>query len=201
MFSEIERIIPTLEGWCTVDKSKKMAEWISTHKPSKCVEIGVFAGRSLIAVAIALKYNQHGEIHGIDPWSAPAALEGKNNEENDNWWGKIDFEHFYSYTISKINEYGLQKQTKIIRSKSIDAVKYYDDNSLDFVHIDGNHSEETSTLDVNLWGPKVKNGGIIVFDDTNWETTKKAQHRLVELGFILDGDYDTWRMYTKKTQN
>ena len=197
LYADIERIIPSLEGWCSIDKSKKMADWIVNHKPNKCVEIGVFAGRSLIAIALALKHNQYGKIDGIDPWSAPAALEGKNNIENDQWWGKIDFEHFYFYTINKVKEYGLTNQTAIIKAKSIDAVKNYEDCSLDLVHIDGNHSEETSVLDVNLWAPKVKNGGIIIFDDTDWETTKKAQNKIIELGFVLEGDYVTWRIYKK----
>ena len=199
LWTEINTIIPTLEGWCTTEKAKRMAEWVLDHQVQKCVEIGVFAGRSLIAVALALKHlNRGGEIHGIDPWSVPAALEGKNHTDNDKWWGKIDFEHFYFYTLNKIKEYHLHPYTVIIRSKSIDAAKNYLLSSLDLVHIDGNHSEETSVLDVKLWCPKIKSGGALIFDDCDWETTKKAQQIVLDLGMVLKEDYVKWRIYVKK---
>ncbi len=43
------------------------------------------------------------------------------------------------------------------------------------LHIDGNHSEEVSCADVNLWLPLVVKGGHIWMDDIHWESTKKAQ--------------------------
>lgn len=197
--SSLEKIIPTLEGWCTVDKAKKLARVIMEKHPKQCVEIGVFAGRSLIAMALALRANNDGGIiHGIDPWCAPAALEGKNSKENEEWWRKIDYDYFYKYTLNKIKEHGVAKHTTVIREKSDVAVRRFDDASLDLVHIDGNHSEQSSTLDVNLWAPKLKSGGIMVMDDTNWATVNKALARLDELGFQLLEDNESWRMYVKK---
>jgi len=43
----------------------------------------------------------------------------------------------------------------------MDAVKVFDDESLDFIFIDGNHSFEFVTNDIAEWGKKVKKGGII----------------------------------------
>ena len=34
-----------------------------------------------------------------------------------------------------------------------------------------------------MWYNKVKPNGYIIFDDTNWTTTQKAQQLLVEKGF------------------
>jgi len=49
----------------------------------------------------------------------------------------------------------------IIKAWSMDAVKVFDDESLDFIFIDGNHSFEFVTNDIAEWGKKVKKGGII----------------------------------------
>jgi hypothetical protein len=36
------------------------------------------------------------------------------------------------------------------------------------LHIDGNHSDETSYIDVTKWVPFVKQGGLIIYDDITW---------------------------------
>jgi predicted O-methyltransferase YrrM len=44
---------------------------------------------------------------------------------------------------------------------SADAVKQFQDQSLDFVFIDGNHAYEYVKEDIEIWTPKVKKGGIV----------------------------------------
>ena len=39
---------------------------------------------------------------------------------------------------------------------------------IDILHIDGNHSEQASYLDVTKWVPLVRSGGWIFFDDMTW---------------------------------
>ncbi len=50
---------------------------------------------------------------------------------------------------------------EIIKELSVDAVKRFDDNSLDFVYIDSNHQEPYITQDITEWSKKVRPGGII----------------------------------------
>jgi len=45
---------------------------------------------------------------------------------------------------------------------------------IDILHIDGNHEEESSCKDVELYLPRVKKGGYVWFDDANWHQTQKA---------------------------
>lgn len=49
----------------------------------------------------------------------------------------------------------------IIHKYSADAVKDFEDNSIDFVYIDGNHTLPYVVQDIFLWERKVKKGGII----------------------------------------
>lgn len=47
----------------------------------------------------------------------------------------------------------------------IAAMPSIPDGSLDFVYIDGNHSEEYVRQDIRLWWPKVKIGGMLAGHD------------------------------------
>jgi len=53
------------------------------------------------------------------------------------------------------------KEHKILRMKSVEASLQVPDESLDFVYIDGNHKYAYVMMDIILWLPKIKPGGII----------------------------------------
>jgi hypothetical protein len=53
-------------------------------------------------------------------------------------------------------------------------------DEVDVLHIDGNHSEEQSTADVHMWLPKIRSGGLVWFDDTDWKSTENARRLLAE---------------------
>lgn len=53
----------------------------------------------------------------------------------------------------------------IVRMTSMEAVKFYEDDVLDFVFIDGNHSYNYVLEDITEWYKKVKPGGIIAGHD------------------------------------
>jgi len=54
---------------------------------------------------------------------------------------------------------------EIIKATSMDAVKTFADESLDFVYIDANHNYEFVRDDIREWSKKVRKGGIVCGDD------------------------------------
>ena len=54
---------------------------------------------------------------------------------------------------------------KIVRKASMDAVGDFADGSLDWVHIDGDHSFDAAVQDIIQWAPKVKPGGLVLVHD------------------------------------
>jgi len=54
---------------------------------------------------------------------------------------------------------------KIIRKKSMEALEDFEDRSLDWVYIDGNHSLPYVVQDLFYWSKKVRSGGVISGDD------------------------------------
>ena len=70
------------------------------------------------------------------------------------------------------------------------------DLTLDIVHVDGSHNESASTLDVKLWWPKLRVGGIMVMDDTNWHQVQKAKVLVAGLGEQVH-ESATWEVFQK----
>lgn len=172
-------------GWCTVEKAIALADIIIQNKSKICVELGVYSGRSLVPQAIALRSNRSGIIYGIDPWKKENAAEGNCSDADKAWWESVDLDIIHNYCMAKIWEHGLDKWCCVIRSQSHHCHQLFDnvllkrrDKIIDLIHIDGCHSEEASTRDVDLWLPRVRSGGHVVFDDVDWTTTKKAQEMI-----------------------
>lgn len=180
-----------IEGWCTKEKAIKMAELI-TDDTKLCVELGVFGGRSLLPLGIMCK----GDVVGIDAWKVESSLTGINDKTNDEWWAKIDYNKMKNYTHNLMKKYNCNN-VKLIQMESSEAIKFFADESISFLHQDSNHSEKISCVEVELYHKKVKKNGIWVFDDTNWETTKKAQELLVSYDYIEIYDSGTWKIYKR----
>jgi predicted O-methyltransferase YrrM len=169
-------LMDQMNGWCSAQKGTVLVDLVLKSRPKTIVEIGVFGGKSVIPMAYALKVLNQGTIYGIDPWSSFESTQWVTNEQNRHYWSTIDHEAVLQGLIQKIDQFDLKDQIVLIRNSSADAPII---ENIDILHIDGNHSEETSYLDVTKWVPLVKSGGWIIFDDMTWYengkfTTSKA---------------------------
>lgn len=185
----IHHVLPNTEGWCSPEKATFLANHVLTHKPTVCVEIGVFAGRSLYAIALALKHNGSGSVLGIDPWDSGASIKGfEDDPPNKTWWAKCDHNYIYREFMRKLELLNLAPWVDVFTGTSKQALSVlnivknrYMPRFIQLLHIDGNHSQEQALFDVNNYVPLVEPGGYVVFDDCDWLTTKRAQERLAEL--------------------
>lgn len=64
----------------------------------------------------------------------------------------------YETTVKRLAPY---KKYTIIKKTSMEAVKNFEDKSLDFVYIDANHEYSYVFEDIAQWYKKIKKGGII----------------------------------------
>lgn len=175
--AKIFQSMDRLEGWCSKYKASVLVDFVFLLQPKKIVEIGVFGGKSLVPMAYAIKANNtEGKVYGIDPWSSEESgkdMEGVNYE----WWTRVDHNRILSGLESRIREFELESEIELIRATSEEAEEIFD---IDMLHIDGNHSDMASYIDVTKWVPLVRSGGLIIFDDINWSTTSRAVQWLDE---------------------
>ncbi len=112
------------------------------------VEIGVERGHFS---KVILQYCD--KLYAIDAWQTYSKYREHVTQER--------LDAFYEETKERLKNFNCE----IIRKFSSEAVKDFEDESLDFVYIDANHSYESVKEDIELWKPKVKIGGILAGHD------------------------------------
>lgn len=197
LIARIQRVVPTLQGWCPVDKAMVLATHIIQRKPQLVVELGIFGGRSLIPMAMAVQCNGSGKVIGVDPWSKDAVVEGVNDKSNEEWWTMIDLEEIYVNFVNQVLHLKLSEVCFWQRMKSDEAVRIFKDDTIELMHCDSNHSEKVSLAEIDMWSPKVRTGGLWVMDDADWSTMQRAKEYILEKGFELKKDHDKWAIYEK----
>jgi|APGre2960657444_1045066.scaffolds.fasta_scaffold00584_8 predicted O-methyltransferase YrrM len=123
------------------------------NKITNMVEVGSYQGESTIIFADNINGLQ--ELHAIDPWSNGYA-------PGDACSDKYPMSVVESNFDIRTKNFSVIKKHK---TTSKEFVKEIADGSLDFVYIDGDHSYNSCKEDINMWLPKIKQGGIIAGHD------------------------------------
>jgi predicted O-methyltransferase YrrM len=204
LLNKIAAFIPTVHGWCSVEKAQWLARWIVDNNCSNVLEIGVFGGSSLVPMAMAMDYrcrlegDVSGVVIGVDAYSNDTAETNDLEGENKKWWKTVDLKAVYASCQEAVIRNRVGHIVKFLICASKDAVDQFGDSSLDLVHVDGSHNEEESTRDVKMWWQKVRLGGIMVMDDTHWTQLVAARALARSLGTLIY-HADTWEVYRKVT--
>ncbi len=157
------------------------------------VEIGALYGRSSYALGVLAGYN-NSKLICIDPWDTLKVRPQKGKASIlDSQSDLIDNTKIFNIFRSSI---ALLSNTSYIRNLSEDALLRYlasdfdgraisINNSISFLHIDGNHHFDEVTKDIELWEPHVCVGGWIAVDDYLWafgDGPKRAGDNLLRTG-------------------
>jgi hypothetical protein len=132
-------------------------------KNSVCAEIGVYMGDFSYLILDIVKPKK---LYLIDPWKFfddekyKDTLYGKNLAISQS---KMDKR--YEYVAKRFKKEIKSGQIEIIRDTSEEAMQKLEDISLDWVYIDGNHSFDFVSKDLELSYSKVKKNGYITGDD------------------------------------
>jgi cephalosporin hydroxylase len=175
------RLTHSVYGWCSDEKALAFVDLVLDVKPDVCVEIGVSGGASLFPVALALKSLGKGIAIGIDPWDNVESARGYDPETEAadyGFWSTVDVRGMLRSFCDGVRDYRLSGHCLPIVSTSERAAALID--QIDILYIDGDHSEEGSALDVELYLPKVRAGGYIWMNDVIWEQRQLAMDMLEE---------------------
>jgi len=162
---------PKMGGWCDQQKGFEIAKLVLESKPNRIAEVGVFEGKSTLALAYACKLNGSGAVYAIDSWKKEDCIDDELTA-NQEWWANLDLEGHYESFVRHCVRAEVVRHIQFCRMSSWDASRSLPD--MDMVHIDANHAEWPSTSDVVNWLPKLKVGGYIIMDDVNWGSTQIA---------------------------
>ena len=132
-----------------------IAHWlVSELKPNKVVELGSHFGVSFFAFCEAAEITSPDTfVYAVDTWLG------------DNHAGSYD-ESIYTLVSNYCSSHH-RRRSSMIRSTFDEAVKYFENNSIDILHIDGLHTYEAVKHDYETWAPKLKKESIVLFHDIN----------------------------------
>ncbi len=192
----IYEYFPHMDGWCTEERACEMAERILETNAKVIVDIGVYAGRSTIAMGFAARELGDSVVYGIDPWRVDSAVEGDDVEANARWWREnSNLEHMHQRTMECIWAHRLDKWVVILRAPSQFVSQLF--QVIDLINVDGCHTEVASCRDVGIYLPLLRSGSYCFFDDSDWESTQKAL-AMVEEHCELINDNGKARTYRKR---
>ena len=174
-----------MEKYPTISEMRKEDKWplefISTksllpimnqlsdrfQKPLKGVEVGVCTGESIAYLLESTNKIEH--ITGIDPYL-----------EYRDWHDVISQDQMDEYKrVADDNLAPHAARYTLMHKSSFEVVDEFEDQSLDFVFIDGDHSYEGAKWDMIHWYPKVRNGGLFSGHDINLAVVEKALREFI----------------------
>lgn len=109
-------------------------------------EIGVRAGEYSLALCQA---NPQIELFCVDPWLHPVPSRQHRSER------------YLRRAKAKLEPFN----ATIIRKTSMEALADFENDSLDFVYIDADHTFDCVCMDIIGWSKKVRSGGIVAGHD------------------------------------
>jgi len=180
---DLQKLVPhdrlDAVGVCTAPRCEAIRQCVLRSNAQLCVEIGVWKGSSLMCFAEALE-STGGQVVGIDPYLMDAARNKIGNRSlekrvyQDLLKDQPVLDGVYENLMRTIHEHDLGGTITLVRERSENHSASFDPESLDVLHIDGNHDEECVSRDIRQYLPLVKPGGYIVMDDVRWPGVANA---------------------------
>jgi len=127
-------------------------------------EIGIEQG---VYSEVLCRANPGVKLYCVDAWQAYKGYRDHVSQEK--------LEGFYETTQQRLAPYAVE----FIRAFSMDAVKQFEDRSLDFVYIDANHELPFVMFDLIEWSKKVRPGGIVAGHDYYQSTRQDTKNHVV----------------------
>lgn len=140
------------ENWFTYADLYTTLVKISAEN-SKFVEVGSWKGKSSSYMCVEIiNSGKKIDFYCVDTW-----LDSEEHKDSPDL--------NYLYDIFKSNMMPVEGYFNEIRMSSLEACAMFEDNSLDFVFLDADHSYSAIRNDILNWFPKVKVGGILAGHD------------------------------------
>jgi hypothetical protein len=131
------------------------AGWlVEEHRPTVLVELGTHRGLSFMAFCQAVVANRIDcRCFAVDSWQG---------DPHAGVYGEEVFSEVSSYRASRYAGF-----SELLRMRFDDALEYFEDGSVDLLHIDGMHTYDAVKHDFETWLPKLSKRAVVLLHDTS----------------------------------
>jgi glycosyltransferase involved in cell wall biosynthesis len=150
-----------IKGWMTFPELTFLYE--TAKKQKIIIEVGSWKGRSTHALLSGCK---DGMVYAVDTWK------GSEDIRDDTSWMA---EREDVFKVFQFNTRGFDN-LKIVRKKSVEAAKDFENGMADMIFIDAGHDYKSVKEDIEAWLPKLKKGGLFCGHDyiVSWMSVIEA---------------------------
>jgi len=144
------------------------AFWLTEAlKPKLFVELGTYFGASYFAFCQEIQRNRTDcKCYAIDTWKG---------DEHSGY-----YEDHVFHSVREHNQKKYPSFSTLIRSTFDDSIQYFEDATIDLLHIDGFHTYEEVKGDFGKWLPKLSSTAVVLFHDINVKEKDFGVYKLWE---------------------
>jgi predicted O-methyltransferase YrrM len=183
--------VADLPGWAAFTRTYD--QYLDTAKSGDTVvEVGVCFGKSVAYLAAGARARGLNiDIYACDPWAEWIDLAHGGTL----WpWPELHVGGpFATFCDQMLKHARSELETiRVLRLRSLQAARIFDDRSLAMVMLDGSHALEDVRADIAAWRGKVRPGGLLAGDDyaPDFPGVVEAVRGSI-VGYDVDGT--TWR--------
>lgn len=144
-----------IAGWLTRAEAGLLYDAAAAVPAGRAVvEIGSFAGKSTVALALGARSGAGARVHAVDPHTGSA--------ETSAVTGFLDT---FGLFKANLERHGAAAQVDVVRDFSVSAAARFD-RPVAFLFIDGAHGYRAVRADFEGWFPRVVEGGFVAFHDS-----------------------------------
>jgi len=154
--------VPQIKRWHVI------SDLVEKHGWEVGVEVGVKEGENLFFI---MDHCPDLKMTGIDAWEQQ--LHEKDGEDYRTW----NMGALHEKVLKGAEKY--EGRLKIVKAFSVDAAGAFDNQSLDFVFIDAQHTYDSLKADIIAWSPKLKDEGKLLGHDIHFPGVLKAVTEMV----------------------
>jgi predicted O-methyltransferase YrrM len=173
---QVSSVVSHVEGWLSDEQGRALYRAAAaTTGRGAIVEIGSWKGRSTIWLASAARLTGRC-VYAIDPHT-------RSNED--------PLANTLAEFRANLERAGVSDAVRPLITTSAEAVAILED-PVELLFIDGDHSYDAVERDVELWLPRLIEGGVVLFHDVT-TTAYSGPRRVFRRHVCLDSHFDSIR--------
>ena len=173
----VKKLALEVKGFLSEQEGMKLFHLaVESSAAAPCLEIGSYCGKSSIFLAEGCRVSGQHPLICVDHHQGSEEQQpGEEYFDPGIFDQELQIVNTLPLFMTNIRKAGLLEWVIPVITESTRLSRYFPDNTLSLVFIDGGHSEEDVFADFNGWSPKIKPGGYLCVHDIFLDPSQGGQ--------------------------
>jgi hypothetical protein len=183
----LPRRIRDVRGLTSDDAMLALADMaIQVPAEHAIVELGVYQGKTALAMAWGAAQGAGAHVYGVDPWELAESASEHPVDPRYRKWPTFNSPGARRWAEWNVKALGYSSKVTLIQGFSAEVGKQWGGPPVGLLFVDGDHRYHAVLADVAAWEPHLVHGATVVIDDyeSSHPEVIKAVNDLVEAGVL-----------------